>query len=58
MSLTTLPRPWSRKNLTSLKAGDVQRFLDARMDKGLAPKTVNVDVKIVRGALNAAQRQG
>jgi integrase len=28
------------------------------MAKGLAPKTVNVDVKIIRGALNAARRQG
>src|SRR5664279_5858785 len=46
------------KNLTSLTAGDVQRYLDARMAKGLAPKTVNVDVKIIRGALNAARRQG
>ena len=25
---------------------------------GLAPKTVNVDVKIIRGTLNAARRQG
>ena len=46
------------KNLTSLTAADVQRFLDHRTDKGLAPKTVNVDVKIIRGALNAARRQG
>jgi integrase len=46
------------KNLTSLTASDVQRFLDARTAKGLAPKTVNVDVKIIRGALNAARRQG
>jgi integrase len=46
------------KNLTSLTAADVQRFLDYRTDKGLASKTVNVDVKIIRGALNAARRQG
>ncbi len=46
------------KNLTSLTAADVQRFLDHRTAKGLAPKTVNVDVKIIRGALNAARRQG
>ena len=46
------------KNLTSLTAADVQRFLDHRTGKGLAPKTVNVDVKIIRGALNAARRQG
>jgi len=46
------------KNLASLTLTDVQRFLDSRLDKGLAPKTVNVDVKIIRGALNAARRQG
>jgi integrase len=48
----------ANKNLTSLTAADVQRFLDHRTAKGLAPKTVNVDVKIIRGALNAARRQG
>ena len=46
------------KNLTSLTAADVERFLDHRTAKGLAPETVNVDVKIIRGALNAARRQG
>jgi integrase len=46
------------KPLTSLTAADVQHFLDHRTAKGLAPKTVNVDVKIIRGALNAARRQG
>ena len=45
------------KNLTSLTIADVQRFADYRSDKGLASKTVNVDVKIIRGALNAARRQ-
>ena len=38
----------ANKHLTSLTAADVQRFLDHRTDKGLAPKTVNVDVKIIR----------
>ena len=46
------------KNLTSLTTADVQRFLDHRLGQGLAPKTVNVDVKIIRGALNAARKQG
>jgi integrase len=46
------------KNLTSLTAADVQRFLDYRTGKGLAPKTVNVDVKVIRSALNTARRQG
>jgi integrase len=48
----------ANKNLTSLTAADVQRFLDYRTAKKLAPKTINVDVKIIRGALNAARRQG
>lgn len=46
------------KNITSLTAADVERFMTFRMNKGLAPKTVNVDVKVIRSALNAARRQG
>ena len=46
------------RNLTALTAADVQRFLDQRTSKGLAPRTVNVDVKIISAALNAARRQG
>jgi integrase len=46
------------KNLTSLSAADVQRFLDHRTAQKLSPATVNLDVSIIRGALNAARRQG
>lgn len=46
------------KPLTSLSAGDVERFLNHRADKGLAPKTLILDVKIIRTALNHARRQG
>jgi len=46
------------KPLASLSPGDVERFLTYRMGKGLAPKTVNLDVKIIRTALNHARRQG
>ena len=46
------------KNLTSLTAKDVQRFLDSRTAEDLAPTTVNMDVTIIRTALNAARRQG
>jgi integrase len=46
------------KNLTSLSAADVQRFLDQRTALKLAPATVSLDVSIIRGALNAARRQG
>lgn len=46
------------KPLTSLSAGDVERFLNHRASKGLAPKTLILDVKIIRTALNHARRQG
>jgi site-specific recombinase XerD len=46
------------KNITSLTAADMERFMTTRMSKGLAPKTVNVDVKVIRSALNTARRQG
>jgi integrase len=44
--------------LTSLTARDVESFLDARTKEGLSPATLNLDVKIIGGALNAARRQG
>ena len=46
------------KPLTSLTAGDVERFLNYRTNKGLAPQTVILDVTIIRAALNHARRQG
>jgi integrase len=46
------------KPLTSLAPADVERFFSHRKDKGLAPKTVDLDVKIIRTALNYARRQG
>lgn len=46
------------KPLTSLTAGDVERFLIHRTDKGLAPQTLVLDIKIIGAALNAARRQG
>ncbi len=44
--------------LTSLTARDVENFLDARTAEELSPATLNLDVKIISGALNAARRQG
>jgi len=44
--------------LTSLTARDVEKFLDDRTAEDLAPATLNLDVKIIGGALNAARRQG
>jgi integrase len=46
------------KPLTSLAAADVERFLNHRSGKGLSPRTVILDVKIIRTALNHARRQG
>jgi hypothetical protein len=46
------------KPLTSLAPADVERFLNHRTAKGLAPTTVILDVKIIRTALNHARRQG
>jgi len=44
--------------LTSLTARDVEKFLDSRTAENLSPATLNLDVKIIGGALNAARRQG
>jgi integrase len=44
--------------LTSLTARDVESFLDARTAESLSPATLNLDVKIIGGALNAGRRQG
>ncbi|MGD0252395.1 MAG: tyrosine-type recombinase/integrase [Verrucomicrobiota bacterium] len=46
------------KPLTSLTTGDVERFLSYRTDKGLAPQTLVLDIKIIGAALNHARRQG
>ena len=44
--------------LTSLTTRDVENFLDARTAENLSPATLNLDVKIIGGALNVARRQG
>lgn len=46
------------KPLTSLTTGDVERFLNYRTEKGLAPQTLVLDIKIIGAAFNAARRQG
>jgi integrase len=46
------------KALTALTGRDVEHFLNQRLNKGLAPRTVVLDVKIIRTALNHARRQG
>lgn len=46
------------KPLAALTARDVDRFLDARLKAGVAPRTAVLDVKIIRTALNAARRKG
>ncbi len=47
----------ANKQLTSLTADDVQRFLTARLKAGMAPRTAVLDIKILRTCLNAARRQ-
>jgi integrase len=44
--------------LTALTSRDVEAFLAARTKEKLAPRTLLLDVKIIRTALNAARRQG
>ena len=46
------------KPLTALTARDVDRYLDARMKSGVAPRTAILDVKVIRTALNDARRKG
>jgi len=46
------------KPLTALSSRDVEGFLNARTKEGLAPRTLLLDAKIIRTALNAARRQG
>lgn len=46
------------KPLTALTTKDVDRFLDERTKAKVAPRTVILDVKIIRTALNAARRKG
>jgi integrase len=47
-----------RRPLTSLAPGDVQDFITKRLKAGCSPTTVNLDVKILRIALNLARRHG
>lgn len=46
------------KPLTSLTGRDVDAFLNHRLKQGVAPRTANLDVKIIRATLNDARRKG
>lgn len=48
----------ANKPLTTLTARDVDRFLDARLKEGVAPRTAVLGVKIIRACLNQARRHG
>jgi integrase len=50
--------PRSKKPLTALVSRDIESFLNARLELGMASRTVILDVKVIRTALNAARRQG
>jgi integrase len=44
--------------LERLTARDVQSFRDAEMKRGLSAASVNLEIKILRGPLNQARKQG
>jgi integrase len=46
------------KNLSALSPADVERFRDARTKEGVGQATVRLDLKLIRGVLFAARRQG
>lgn len=48
----------AKKPLTALSSRDIQGFVNARTKEKLAPRTLLLDVKIIRTALNSARRQG
>jgi integrase len=48
----------ARLNIAAITPKDILAFRKMRAAKGLAPATVNLDIKIVGGAFNAAKRQG
>jgi integrase len=45
-------------NIAAITSKDITDFRDHREAKGLAPATVNLDIKILSAALNAAWKQG
>ena len=47
-----------RGSLGGITPADVQRFRDAELQAGLANKTANFSLKVLRNVFNAARRQG
>jgi integrase len=50
--------PRARLNIAALTSKDIAAFRDHRASRGLAPATVNHDVKMLSAAFNAASKQG
>jgi integrase len=48
----------SRRPLGALTVRDLENFRNQSMDAGKAPKTITVEIKILRIVLNVARRQG
>lgn len=48
----------AKLNIAAITPKDILAFRKMRRSKGLAPSTVNLDIKIIGGAFNAAKRQG
>ena len=53
--LTSLGRK-AQSYLTSISHKDIQEFIKSREEMGLAPKTINVDVKTLNTAFNLAKK--
>ena len=53
-----LPAGKSAQPLAALSVADIRKFRDKLLAEGRAPATANIAVKILRGPLNLARRQG
>jgi integrase len=56
--LDSLPETKREKPLASITPTDIAQFRDKRTAQGVSQSTVKLDMKLVRGVLSAARRQG
>jgi integrase len=50
--------PKADRSLAALTVRDVEGYRDSRLNDKLSPRTVALDIKIIRGVLEGAKRQG
>lgn len=50
--------PGKERKLRALTAGEIEAFKGAQIAKGLAGKSINIKLKMIRGALSRAERAG